>query len=129
MSRYLILVLLNTPFIVAGILSAIASFKLGNSSRRYLAIRVLFWLIIFAGLVFAEPLYRFLFSNQLTETEPLSLFDVIQITGIIVVLFIANQAYSRVDRLDRRVHDLHEQLAIRLTEDESSIKDPDKKKA
>lgn len=118
MSRYLILIILNTPLIIAGVLDAIVSYKLNRSSRRRLIFRFIVWFVIFVGLVFMHSIYNFLFSHQLTQTEPLSLFDVVQITGIIFVFFIANQAYARADHLERRVQDLHQELSIRISNDE-----------
>jgi hypothetical protein len=115
-SRYLLLVLLNLPFIIAGILNAIVSYKMKRISKRKYIFRTLLWIIILLGLLFAETIYKFLFSNNLTQTEPLSLFDVIQITGIILAFFIANQAYSKVAFLEKRVQDLHQELSIRLTD-------------
>lgn len=115
MSRYLILVLINTPLIIAGILSAVVSYKLKHISRKKYLLRVGLWLGILAGLVFAEPIYAFLFSNNLTETEPLSLFDVMQITGIILTLFIANRAYIKAENSERRIQDLHQELSIRIS--------------
>lgn len=121
MSRYTLLVLLNLPLIIAGIVSAVASYKLKHSSRRRLILRVSLWVLIFLGLLFSQSIYNFLFSHQLTQTEPLSLFDVIQITGIILTFLIANQAYARADLLERRVQDLHQELSIRLSKDEKKI--------
>lgn len=116
MSRYLILIILNTPLVLAAILAAIASYKLGRSSKRRLIFRLVLWLSILSGLLFAEPLYIFLFSNQLTETEPLSLFDVIQITGIIFTIFIANQAFSKAANTEQKLQELHQKLSIRLSQ-------------
>jgi hypothetical protein len=82
-----------------------------------------FWLSILGGLIFAESIYGFLFSNNLTQTEPLSLFDVIQITGIIVTLFIANQAHTKADLLERRIQDLHQELSIRLADQTTTKQD------
>ncbi len=115
MSRYLILVLLNAPFVIAGAMKAVVAYKLKRIGRRRLIARLALWISILLGLLFAEPIYNFLFSQHLTQTEPLSLFDVIQITGIIITLFIANQAYVKVDSLERRVQDLHQELSIRLS--------------
>lgn len=115
MSRYLILIILNTPLIIAAILKAVVSRKLGRTTKTKFLFRLFLWIGIFFGLVFAQPIYGFLFSNNLTQTEPLSLFDVIQITGIIATLFIANQAFSKADALERRVQDLHRELSIRLS--------------
>lgn len=120
MSRYTILIILNAPLVLAGFLSALVGYKMKLVGKKRFLLRCLLWLGIFAGLVFAEPLYRFLFSNNLTATEPLSLFDVAQITGIIFTLFIASQAYARVDLLERRTRDLHRELSIRLSADESA---------
>jgi hypothetical protein len=108
---------LNTPLIIAGLINALASYKLQHTSRRRFLLRVFLWLVIFVGLLFIKPVYSFLFSNNLTHTEPLSLFDVMQITGIIFTLFIANKAYSKVDLLERRIQDLHQELSIQLSKD------------
>lgn len=109
---------------MAAILKAIMQYKLGRITRRGCIVRVGLWATILLGLIFAAPIYAFLFSNNLTQTEPLSLFDVIQITGIIATLFIATQAYSKADALEHRVQDLHQELSIRLTN--SSTKDGQK---
>ena len=74
------------------------------------------WLTIFVGLAFTYQIYRFLFSNNLTQSEPLSLFDVMQITGVIVVLYMANRSRIKIENLERRVQDLHQELSIRLSE-------------
>lgn len=116
MSRYLLLVLLNAPLIILGITNAVVAYKLDRTSRRRFVFRLVLWLGILAGLIFAEPIYNYLFSKGLTQTEPLSLFDVIQITAIILVLFLANLANSRVATLEKQVRDLHQELSIRLSE-------------
>ena len=115
MSRYLLLVLLNTPLIVLGAMNAIVAYKLDRTSKRRFIFRLALWLGIFVGLVFAEPIYNYLFSSGLTQTEPLSLFDVIQITAIILVLFLANLANSRAAILEKQLRDLHQELSIRLS--------------
>ncbi|MCA9313594.1 hypothetical protein KDA08_04775, partial [Candidatus Saccharibacteria bacterium] len=117
MSRYLILLLLNLPFILASIMVSFVDYKLGNISRRKHFIQTIIWLLILAGLISAKYIYVYLFSNHLTQTEPLSLFDVIQITGIVTVLYFANRSRIKIEALDRRVQDLHQELSIRLSVD------------
>jgi len=115
MSRYLLLLLLNLPFIFLAILGAITKYKLGRSTKIRFIIQIFIWLIILAGLISAESIYVWLFQHQLTQTEPLSLFDVIQITAIVIVFYIANQSRSKIETLERRVQDLHQELSIKLS--------------
>lgn len=118
MSRYLILLVLTAPFIIAGFLNALVAFKMKRSSRRQFLFRSMAWILIFIGVLLAEPIYQFLFSNNLTQTEPLSLFDVMQITGIVFVFFLASRSRVKIESLERRVNDLHQELSIRLSEEE-----------
>jgi hypothetical protein len=115
MSRYLLLLLLNLPFILAGILSAITQYKLDRTSKRRLIIQVFVWLLLLLGLAIAEPLYNWLFARGLTDTEPLSLFDVVQITAIVVLLYIANRTRLKLENVEHRLQDLHQELSIRLS--------------
>lgn len=115
MSRYLLLILLNLPFVLAGILGAITQYKLGKVSKRRTVVQLLAWTGILAGLIIAEPLYTWLYGNKLTNTEPLSLFDVIQITAIVLVLYIANRTRAQLEITERRMNDLHQELSIELS--------------
>lgn len=79
-------------------------------------IQLAFWGVIGLGLCLAQPIYSWLFSHNLTETEPLSLFDVVQITAIVVLFYAVNRTRGRVDILEQRLRNLHEELSIRLSE-------------
>lgn len=116
MSRYLLLVLLNLPFIIAALIGALTQYKLGRISKYRFALQLSLWTVLAAGLIFAQAIYQWLFSNNLTKTEPLSLFDVVQITAIIVILYIANRTRSRLDILEQRIRNLHEELSIKLSQ-------------
>jgi len=83
---------------------------------RRLIFKVSFWVIILIGLLLTEAIYNFLYNQGLTITEPLSLFDVLQITAIIYVFFLVNRLYVKVDVLEKRVQDLHQESSIRLTD-------------
>lgn len=116
MSRYLILLIFNLPFILLSILSAITRYKLHRSSAKRCLVQISIWLAVLLGLIMMEPLYNWLFRHQMTQTEPLSLFDVAQITAIVVVFYVANRSHTKVETLERRVQDLHQELSIRLSE-------------
>jgi hypothetical protein len=117
MSKYLILVIFNLPFVIFGIISAIARYKESSLGRLSLVIRLIFWLTIGIGIVFAQQFYNYLVQNDLTNSQPLSLADVVLVTGINFSLFLTIRSYSRLDHTERKLSDLQEYLSIRLSED------------
>lgn len=116
MSRYFLLVLLNTPFILAGLLSTITLYKLGRSTRRRFLVQLTIWIVLLVGLIAAEPLYSWLLAKGLTQTDSLSLFDVIQITAIVMLLYVVNRIRAKLEVLETRLQDLHQELSIRLSD-------------
>lgn len=77
--------------------------------------RISFWVAILLGLVFAEDIYRLLFQNNLTDTTPLSLADVLLVTGVMLTLSMCISLYSKNEFLERRLSDLHEELSIYIS--------------
>jgi len=118
-SRYLILVLLNLPLILAGLLGSLIDLKTHKISRGKYIFQTLLWLVILTGLSLAQPFYRYLYHHHLTRTDAMSLFDVVEITGIIYILFMANRSRIKTEVLERRLQDLHQELSIRLSDDAS----------
>lgn len=115
MSRYLILFLLNLPFILAAILSQITQYKLGRSSKKRLYVQMILWSLILIGLASAEPFYNWLFAQGFTQTDPLSLFDVVQLTAVVVLFYIVNRSRLKIEMIERRLNDLHQELSIQLS--------------
>jgi len=113
MSRYLILLLLNLPFISAAVLSALTQYKLGKSTRRKFSLQLFMWGLVVLGLILAEPIYNWLFNNNLTQTESLSLFDVVLFTAVVVCFYSINRSRARIDILTKQVQDLHRALSIK----------------
>ena len=105
MSRNTILLILNLPFIVAAVLSVITQYNIGRSTKKRLFTQLIMWGIVLIGLTMAEPLYNWLFANGLTKTDSLSLFDVIQITAIVLLFYVTNRSRSKLETLERRLQD------------------------
>lgn len=116
MDKYTILILLNMPFVIFGLLSAFGRFKDGLLGRMSLLLRLLFWGGIAAGIIFAENLYDFLVGKNLTDSPPLSLADVILVTGVSFCFFLSLRIYNRIDQMERRQTELQERLSIILSE-------------
>lgn len=115
MSRYLLLLLINLPFALISILSAFTQYKLNKITRNRMIVTIAFWVIVITGIAMAEPIYIWLYSHSLTETEPLSLFDVIQLTAIVIALYVISRHNTRIATLEKRLTSLHQELSITLS--------------
>lgn len=114
MDKYTLLTVLNVPFVTFGYLRAFLMFHEGKLGRWGLGTRLLFWSLILFGLLFAEKIYNSLAQNNLTDSSPLSIPDVVLVTGVIFCMFLCMRLYTKVDNLERRLSDLHEKLSIIL---------------
>ncbi len=112
MDKYTLLIILNLPFALYGLFNVLLAYKLKNLRPAQVTLRLLFWLIIIAGLIFTRPLSDFLYKANLTDSPPLSIFDVILVTGIMVSFSLVARAHGRVEELENRLTKLHEELSI-----------------
>lgn len=119
MSRYVLLIIFNIPIILLGVLGVITKFKLNKISKRRFYAQLTFWIMVLISLAMIYPTYSYLTNNHLTDTEPLSLFDVVQITVIIFLLYTLNRSRARLESVETRLQDLHQELSIKLSDKES----------
>jgi len=113
MDKYALLMIFNLPFIVFGLLKAFQMFKNASISISGLIARFTFWISILLGLMFAKNIYNYLRLNDLTDSPPLSLADVILITGVIFCFFLSIRVYAKLDAVEKRLNDLHTKLSIK----------------
>lgn len=116
MDKYVLLIILNMPFVLLGLFKAYARLSANRISRLQFLIRTFFWVAIGLCIIFARSIYDFLQTHQLTDSQPLSLVDVVLATGVIFCIFLCVRLYSKVEMLDQRLTDLHQELSIRMSE-------------
>lgn len=119
MSKYALLVIFNMPFVLFGLLKAFTMYKSGILTRFSLLLRIVFWTIFGAGIIFAENIYDFLSRHDLSDTTPLSLAEVMLVTGVTFCLFLCLRLYSKLEITERRLTELHEALSIKLSSSRS----------
>lgn len=117
MTKYELLFLLNIPFVVFGIARIVIALKKGESRPIGMLVRLSFWLMILAGLLFSEDIYNFLVVRGLTDSTPLSIADVILVTGINLCFALIIRLYAKIEKQERRFIDLHESISIKLSEE------------
>lgn len=115
MSRYLLLFILTLPFIVLAITGIVTRYKMNRITKRRAVYQVCFWLVISVGLASADFIYSWLLVNELTVTDSLSLFDVVQIFLIVFLLYVVNGQSIKLETTEQRLNDLHQELSIQLS--------------
>lgn len=118
MDKYTLLILLNLPLVILAVLDATLRYKLGKTTRQRTLLLYGFWTIIILGLFLAEHAYRALLDSGLTDSESLSVFDVIQITAIVLLLYMFLKLYSKLSDIEQRTQKLHRTLSINLSRSE-----------
>jgi uncharacterized membrane protein YciS (DUF1049 family) len=112
MSKYTLLIISTTPIIIMGMMSIIIAYKLKRIGKRKLVGRFGLWLLAFWGIIFLQPIYNYLIQQGLTDSDPLSLFDVVLITAILLLLLFTTKAHGKISHLEDRLNRLHRQLSI-----------------
>ena len=78
------------------------------------------WLVILIALVASFPIYNYLVGNPPLSSVELSIFDIIQTTVIILLFYIANNQRQKIELIEQRLRDFHQELSIKLSIDEQS---------
>lgn len=120
--RYIVLVLLNIPIILAALLGLVTQYKTKKISKSRLWQQVTLWLVIFLILAGSFPAYNYLSGKPILDSAELSSFDIVQTSVIIYLIYIINNQRRKIEQTERFARDLHQELSISI----SSI-DSDKK--
>ncbi len=113
--RYLVLVLLNVPIILAALINIVTQYKLRKVSPARFRHQLIIWLILMIVLIGSFPLYNISIGHPPLDSSELSSFDILQTTAIILLFYIVNNQRQRIDQNERRLRDLHQELSIKLS--------------
>lgn len=113
--RYLVLVLLNIPVILLALVSIVTQYKLGKASKQRFHHQLILWLVLLIVLIGSFPVYNYMSGKQPFDSASLSTFDIAQTTAIVALVYITNTQRQRIETVERRVNDLHQELSIRLS--------------
>jgi hypothetical protein len=118
--RYIILVLLNLPIIFLALLNIVTQHKLKKISDRRYHYQLLLWIVLLVVLIASFPIYNILTDNPVLDSKELSLFDIVQTTAIIYMIYIINRQRQKNDLNEKHVRDLHQELSIQLSTEKSA---------
>lgn len=111
-SKYALLVLVNLPLIIIGIVSAVTGYKTSRISKKRCVVEVAFWLLVGVALSLVEPVYNALIKHNLTDSQPMSIFDMVLLTLILFCFLLIKNANERASHLAKKISRMHENLVI-----------------
>lgn len=113
--RYVILVALNLPIILLALVNVVTQYKLRRVSASRFRHQLVLWLVLLLLLIGSYPVYNTIKGSAPFDSTGLSVFDILQTTAIIFLLYVANQQRQRNDQNEKRLRDLHQALSIKLS--------------
>ena len=114
--RYITLLILNLPIILLALLNLITKYKLRRIDRSHFVRQIAIWSAILILLVASFPVYNLVAGKALLDSSELSLFDIIQTTAIIALLYVVNNQRQKIEKNEKRLRDLHQEISIKLSE-------------
>lgn len=113
--RYAILVFLNLPIIILAFINVVTLYKMKKISKSRFWQQVLIWLVILIVLLTSFPVYNMLMNFDLFDSSRLSGIDIVQTTAIIYLVYIVNDHRRKIDRTEKIMRELHQELSILLS--------------
>lgn len=117
--RYIILVLLNLPIIILALVNIITQYKMEKVEPKRFRFQIIWWIAILIILIGSFPAYNLWSGHALLDSRELSLFDIVQTTAILYLIYIINDHRRKIERSERLIRDLHQEISIRLSNGKS----------
>jgi hypothetical protein len=94
----------------------LTQYKMNKVTKKRFQHQLILWLVILFVLICSFPFYNYLVGKPLLDSAELSLFDIVQTTAIIMLFYGANSQRQKIDRAEKTIRDLHQEISIKLSE-------------
>ena len=115
--RYIILIILNLPIIFLALVNIITDYKLKKVSINRFRNQIVLWVFILVVVIGSFPVYNIATGRPPLDSRELSLFDIVQTTVIIFLLYVVNSQRQRIDQGEMMMKKLHRELSIKYSSD------------
>ena len=116
--RYIFLVLINLPIILLAFVNIITQYKLKKIPKARFKKQIVLWILILGILILSFPVYNLLTLQPLLDSSELSLFDIVEITIIVFLVYSLNNQRRKIEQSEKTIRNLHQEISIRLSADE-----------
>jgi hypothetical protein len=110
------------PVILLALINIVTQYKIRRISGRRLRYQLILWVAILVVLIGSFPVYNLLVGRPPLDSAELSSFDITQTTVVIALIYTANSQRQKIEKTDRMLRDLHQELSIKLAKDGQSKK-------
>ncbi len=115
LTKYNILIILCLPILLLFLLRIYDNYKRKKISTRGLIILLIFWSILTLGILFNQQIFNYLEQSNLISSTPLSLYDTLQITAIIFLIYVVFRQSYKIEDLQNKLSRLNQEIALRNT--------------
>ena len=84
-------------------------------SKKRFQTQLLLWVGISFVLAASFPVYNLLMGRPLLGSDQLSLFDIVQTTALIYLIYTINNQRQKIDRAEKLLKDFHSSVSIELS--------------
>jgi hypothetical protein len=112
-TKYNILIILCLPILILFLIRIYDGYKRNKISFRGLIILLLFLIILSFGILFNKQFFNYFETTRLTDSTPLSLYDVIQIVAIIALIYQAFRQTYKIENLQNKLSRLNQEIALK----------------
>jgi len=111
-TKYNLLIILSSPILMLFILRIYDNYKRKRISLRASILLGLFWLILLTGVLFNKLIFELILRSKLSDSTPLSLYDMIQIVAIIFLIYVAFRQSFKIEDLREKITKINEEIAL-----------------
>jgi hypothetical protein len=111
-TKYNILIALCLPILILFLIRIYDSYKRKKLSKRGAIILFVFWSFLAIGIIFNKQFFIYLENSRLIESTPLSLYDTVQITAIIFLIYLVFRQGFKIEDLKTKVTRLNQSIAL-----------------
>ena len=99
------------------LVNIVTDYKLKKISVNRFRNQIFLWILILIVVIGSFPVYNILVGRPPLDSSELSLFDIVQTTIIIFLLYAINSQRQRIEQNEQRLKKLHQEISIRLSND------------
>lgn len=111
-NKYNLLILFSSPILILFALRIYDNYKRRRISIRAASLLGIFCGILITGIFFNKYFFDQILKSKLSDSTPLSLYDMIQIVAIIFLIYVVFRQTFKIEELKNKITKINEEIAL-----------------